>query len=121
MPRRRDQSVESSQPERANIDRQILILHKAMAVKLFAHPELVTSVIETIEQRYAQGLMRHGAYLTWSCLMESIDDSETFINDLLEDSASMRSLRRQSPLVGVLNEDERQAVLNILIADISFC
>ena len=116
MSRRRVQNIESSQPERVNIDRQILALHKAMAAKLIKQPELIPAIIETIEQRYARNQMRHGAYLTWSCLMENINNSETFINDLLEDSASMRSLRRQSPLVGVLNEDERQAVLNNLIS-----
>ena len=116
MSRHRVQSTESIQPERANIDRQILALHHAMAVKLLKHPELVPAIIDTIEQRYALGQMHHGTYLTWSCIMENINDHETFINDLLEDSAAMRKLRRQSPLVGVLNEDERQAILNNLIS-----
>ncbi|MFT4940822.1 MAG: hypothetical protein ACI88A_003881 [Paraglaciecola sp.] len=115
MHRRRVQSAESMQPERANIDRQIFALHQAMAIKLIAHPELVPAILETIEQRYARGQMRHGAYLTWSCLMENISDTEVFLDDLLEDSATMRSLRRQSPLVGVLNEEERQAVLSTCI------
>ena len=70
MYHRKAQSVESKMPERTNIDRQILALHKAMAAKIVAHPELIPDIMQTIEQRYAQGQMRHGAYLTWSCLME---------------------------------------------------
>ncbi|MFT5677180.1 MAG: hypothetical protein ACI808_003132 [Paraglaciecola sp.] len=43
--------------------------------------------------------MCHGAYLTWSCLMENISDSLVFLDALFEDSATMRNLRQQGPLI----------------------
>ena len=94
-----------------NIDRQIWLLHKAMADKLIAHPHLRQQVVDKIEQRYQMGKLRHGPYLTWSSLMENIDDEALFRQTLLDNTPYMRKLRRKTPLVGVLTEQERQEVL----------
>lgn len=94
-----------------NIDRQILVLHRAMGEKLLACPELQNNVIETIERRYANGQLRHGAYVIWSCLMETINDEQVFLANLLADTPQMQKLRRRTPFIGVLTEDERQQVL----------
>lgn len=94
-----------------NIDRQIWLLHQAMAEKLIAQPHLRRQVIDKIEQRYQMGKLRHGPYLTWSSLMENIDDEALFKRTLLDDTPYMRKLRRKTPLVGVLTEQERQDVL----------
>lgn len=93
------------------IYRQILVLHRAMAEKLITHPELRAGVINVIESRYELGRLRHGAYLTWICLMDNIDDHQTFRNGVLEDTPRMNKLRRQTPFVGILTEDERQQAL----------
>lgn len=95
-----------------NIDRQILVLHQAMLDKLIAQPQLLPQVLATLEQRRAMGKLRHGAYLTWYCALEYLKDQPQLTKQtLLEDSPRMRKLRRQTPLVGILSEQERQAAL----------
>ncbi|MBN7820970.1 hypothetical protein [Bowmanella yangjiangensis] len=95
-----------------NIDRQILILHRAMLDKLCQHPILVENVFSTLESRKEQGRLGHGAYLTWYCALEHLTDApQQMYEALLEDSPRMRKLRRQTPLVGILTEEERQQAL----------
>lgn len=94
-----------------HIDLQVLALHKAMGEKLLAQPQLAEQVRQTVESRYRAGRLRHGAYLTWCSLLEHLDDAESFMTYLMEDSERMRKLRRQTPLVGILTETERQQVL----------
>ncbi|GGD64102.1 hypothetical protein [Lacimicrobium alkaliphilum] len=95
-----------------NIDKQILVLHKAMLDKLCKQPELVIQVLETLEQRRETGRLRHGAYLTWYCALEQLHHQpEVMYRTLLEDSPRMRKLRRNTPLAGILSEAERQQAL----------
>ena len=94
------------------VDRQILAIHKAMVEKLIAVPELRSHVVDTIEDRYKQGRLRHGAYLTWICLMDNIEDHQTFREGVLADTPRMNKLRRQTPFVGVLTEEERQQAVD---------
>lgn len=95
-----------------NIDRQILVLHKAMLDKLCANPDLLPGVLDTLEKRKELGRLGHGAYLTWYCALEQLTDApDKMYQALLEDSPRMRKLRRQTPLVGILNEQERQEAL----------
>lgn len=95
-----------------NIDRQILVLHKAMLDKLCAQPTMLEGVLLTLENRKEQGRLGHGAYLTWYCALEHLTTApEKMYQALLEDSARMRKLRRQTPLVGILTEEERQQAL----------
>jgi hypothetical protein len=101
--------------QQENIDKQILCLHKAMAEKLIANHRYISQVVVTIETRYKCGKMRHGAYLFWSSLLEYIDQPALFMDTLLEDSLQLRKYRRQTPLVGILTEQERQAALDSLI------
>ncbi|XOV78867.1 MAG: hypothetical protein ACFHVJ_18375 [Aestuariibacter sp.] len=93
------------------IDRQILAIHKAIVKKLLAHPELHQQVFDKIEARRESGKLRHGGYLTWYCLMENIQDKKMFAEGVLEDSPKMNKLRRSSPFVGILTEEERQQAL----------
>lgn len=104
-------SIRKSGLKEKFVDRQILAIHKVMVEKLIAVPELRHKVIKTIEERYEQGRLRHGAYLTWICLMDNIDDHQTFRNGVLEDTPRMNKLRRQTPFVGVLTEAERQQAI----------
>jgi hypothetical protein len=98
-----------------NIDKQILCLHKAMAEKLIANHHYLAQVMGTIEARYESGKMRYGAYLFWVSLLEYIDQPALFMDTLLEDTPQLRKYRRQTPLVGILTEQERQAALDELI------
>jgi hypothetical protein len=101
--------------QQESIDKQILCLHKAMAEKLMANHHYISQVMKTIEARYECGKMSYGAYLFWSSLLEYIDEPELFMDTLLEDSPQLRKYRRQTPLVGILTEQERQTVLDDLI------
>lgn len=102
----------SQTAQQENIDKQILSIHQAMAEKLIANPAYISQVMETIEARYECGTMRHGAYLFWSSLLEHINQPVLFMETLLEDSPQLRKYRRHTPLVGILTETERQAVLD---------
>lgn len=94
------------------IDKQILAIHAAMVEKLIQHPELHQQVFDTLEQRLETGRLRYGGYMTWFSLMDNIEDTALFRKGVLENSPRMRKLRRSTPLVGILTEDERQAALN---------
>jgi hypothetical protein len=97
--------------QQGNIDKQILCLHKAMAEKLIANQHYIPQVLETIEARYECGKMRHGAYLFWSSLMEHIHQPELFMASLLDNGPQTTQYRRQTVLVGILTETERQEIL----------
>lgn len=98
-----------------NIDRQILVLHKAMALKLIADHKaqgtLVEQVQQNLDERRDEGRMGYGEYLTWSSALSFIEDEQSFINAVCEDSQRMRKFRRRTPFVGVLTEQERQIAL----------
>jgi len=98
-----------------NIDKQILCLHKAMGEKLIANHQYISQVVETIQARYESGTMRHGAYLFWSSLLEYIEQPTLFMETLMENSPQITQYRRQTPLIGILTEEERQAALSKLV------
>lgn len=93
------------------IDQQILAIHRAIVEKLIAQPTLAAPLFDVLEQRRESGKLRYGAYLTWHCLLDNLEDHDAFRQGVLEDSPKMRRLRRTTPLVGVLTEDERQAAI----------
>lgn len=99
-----------------NIDRQIIVIHKAIAHKLLKRhqdgdPEFIELVQETLERRRDEGRMGYGEYLTWSSLLEIIDQQQAFLEGMIEDTPRMRKFRRRTPFVGILTEEERQAAL----------
>lgn len=112
---RRSYQVKKTGIKDENIDRQILVIHMAIANKLVAdhkaQGQLVEQVLAQLEQRREQGRMGYGEYLTWLSAMEIIDSSEEFIAAICEDTGRMRKFRRRTPLVGILTEEERQAAL----------
>ena len=115
--RQRPYRVKKTGIKDENIDRQILVIHKAIGLKLLAYHQsgdtsLTETVRETIESRRDEGRMGYGEYLTWSSLLDILDQPEDFLAALLEDDTRMRKLRRRTPFVGVLTEEERQAALN---------
>jgi len=95
------------------IDQQIVILHKAMAEKLYAQPALIEQVKVTLQQRFENGTLRYGAFLTWQCILEQISNRDAFLSAVLEDSELMRKYRRKTPFVGILTEQERQQALDV--------
>ncbi len=93
------------------IDKQIIILHKAMAKKLLANPDLIEGVRGTLEQRKEQGKIHYGGYITWLSILDIYEDKQAFIHHITENTEQMRRLRRKTPLVGILTEEERQEAL----------
>ena len=100
-----------------NIDRQILVLHRAIGFKMLAYHErgdnsLTELVQATLDSRRDEGRIGYGEYLTWSSVLELLDNKDDFLAGLLEDDGRMRKLRRRTPFVGVLTEEERQTALD---------
>lgn len=95
-----------------NIDRQILALHQAIGQKVLQQPTLADQVKQTLEDRLAAGKIRYGAYITWHSILDMLDEPETFYHALTDMSPKMCQLRRKTPFVGVLTEEERQAALD---------
>lgn len=102
-------------PSRAqqHTDQQLLNLHQAMAEKLLAQPELAVPLLEKLELRYQTGLIKHWGYIRWYSMLTQLDQPELFRRALLEDSESMRRLRRKTLLTGILSEQERERVLSV--------
>ncbi|MDA8621579.1 hypothetical protein N9L48_02935 [Psychrosphaera sp.] len=100
----------------ALIDKQVLVIHAAIADKLIAFNAkgdntYVEQIQNTLDSRRDAGRMRYGEYLTWQSVLEVIDDSVSFKSAILEDSHQMKKYRRRTPLVGILTESERQKAL----------
>lgn len=92
-------------------DATLLKLHALIADKLIAQPELVPPLLEKLEQRYQAGLIKHWGYIRWYSMLSLIAEAKRFKSALLEDSESMRKLRRKTLLTGILTEQERQQLL----------
>lgn len=95
-----------------NIDRQILVLHQAIATKLLAEPALLEQVKAKLEERRDNGQLGYGAYLHWLSVLELYQQPELFCAGIIEDSPYLRKLRRRTPFVGILTEHERQLALS---------
>ncbi|TRY29947.1 hypothetical protein [Aliiglaciecola sp. M165] len=90
------------------VDANLLAIHKRIAEKLAAEPHLVDLAAEKLEQRFAAGMVYRSVYLNWWGLIEMKNDMPSLIKQLCEDSEMMNKLRRHSPFVGILNEQERE-------------
>jgi hypothetical protein len=90
------------------IERRSLELHRAIAAKLRAHPELIGIARDNLA-RWAAAAGRSQPY--WDIWREILDRPLPEILDLLEeDSERMASLRQATPFAGVLEPAERWAV-----------
>lgn len=94
-----------------NIDRQILVLHQAIAAKLLAEPDLLEQVRAKLEERRDNSQLGYGAYMHWVSVLELYQQPEQFRQGITEDSPYLRKLRRRTPFVGILTEQERQQAL----------
>ena len=93
------------------IDKQITVIHQAIVEKLLANPNLVEKVQRRLDEKREQGTITYSAYITWTSILELYDDPKVFKAGVLEDSQRMRTLRRTTPFVGILTEQERQKAL----------
>ncbi len=106
----RDDSPKGRQEK--NVDATILQLHSAMVDKILANPALLPPLVELLEQEQQQGLLRHSAYLFWSCAFAVIDQPQLFKAALLSPEPQACKHRRRTRLRGILTEDERAQVLS---------
>ena len=90
----------------ALIDQQILLVHREIAKKLLKQPRLIQLVEEKLEQRYADGLVYYGAYISWLSVLELKPEMPKLAEQLCEPSSEMNKLRRNSPFVGLLSDSE---------------
>ncbi len=90
------------------IEQRSLELHRAIAAKLRAHPELIEIARDNLARRSAaQG--RSQPY--WDAWLEILNRPLPEILDLMEeDSERMTALRQATPFAGVLEPAERWAV-----------
>jgi len=95
-----------------SIDATILQLHSAMVDKILANPALLPPVVAQLEQEQQQGLLRHSAYLFWSCAFAMIDQPQLFRAALLSPEPQACKHRRRTRLRGILTESEREQVLS---------
>lgn len=110
--RNRPYAVKKTGFKDENIDRQIMAIHNAIAQKLLKHPDLVDGVKLRLESQRDEGKIGYGQFITWYSVLELFDKPQTFIEAMIEDSQKMRRLRRKTPFVGILTEEERQQALN---------
>ncbi|TXH97918.1 MAG: hypothetical protein E6Q75_03250 [Rheinheimera sp.] len=110
--RRRHSRLDSPKgAQEKSIDATILQLHSAMVDKILANPVLLSPVIVQLEQEQQQGLLRHSAYLFWSCAFAMIHQPELFRAALLSPEPTACKQRRRTRLRGILTEAERALVL----------
>lgn len=91
------------------IDANLLAVHQRIAKKLIAQPDLVDIAAQKLEDRFQSGLCYRSVYLNWQGLIEMRSDMHELVEQMCEESEMMNKLRRQSPFVGILDEQEREA------------
>jgi hypothetical protein len=108
----RPYSIKKSGFKDENIDRQIVAIHRAIAQKVLANPELATDVLARLEIWKETGRIRYGGYIAWASILDMLDQPQIFIGAMTEFTQQMRKLRRQTPFIGILTEPERQSALD---------
>lgn len=93
----------------STVDTNLLAIHKRIGEKLLNHPELIDQVETKLEARFKAGMIYRSIYLDWWAVIEMKHDLPSMISQLCEPSEQMNRLRRHSPFVGVLTEEEREA------------
>lgn len=109
-PHPRTQSRPRGQQQK-QLDAMILRLHHAMVEKILAQPSLLTPLITALEQAQQNGLMKHSAYLFWSCAFAAVEQPALFRAALLSPEPQACKYRRRTRLCGILSEEERQQIL----------
>ena len=108
----RPYSIKKTGIKDENIDRQIMAIFQAIAEKLLADKALVEQIKQRLEHQREEGTIGYGQFINWYSILELIDQPDVFIQAMIEDTPKMRRLRRKTPFIGVLTEEERQAAIN---------
>ncbi len=90
------------------IDRRSLALHRAIADKLRAHPELLQIARQNLD-RWSQ--QNSGSQPYWDRWRELLNQPlEDLLKAIVEDSETMTALRQATPFAGILSPAERWAI-----------
>ncbi len=90
------------------IDRRSLALHRAIAAKLHAQPELIAIARKNLE-RWSRDGGRSTPY--WDAWREILDRPLSEVLEVMvEETERMTALRQATPFAGVLEPKERWAV-----------
>jgi hypothetical protein len=90
------------------IDARSLAMHRAIAAKLRASPELLSIATDNL-RRWQGTAGRSQPYLTaWAEILAR--PAEEVLDLIQQDSESMRAMRQASPFAGVLSPKERWAI-----------
>lgn len=90
------------------VDANLLAIHKRIGEKLATNPQLVDVAAQKLEERFEAGLVYRSIYLNWWAVIEMKNDMPSLIGQMCEESEMMNKLRRHSPFVGILDEQERE-------------
>ena len=90
------------------IDRRSLALHRAVAGKLRAHPELLQIARDNLDRWTAAGSRSQPYWDSWREILSR--PLPEILNLLGEESERMTALRQATPFAGVLDPAERWAV-----------
>lgn len=96
---------------RSEVNARIRKLHKAIAEKVLANPDLYHGIEEKLEQRYQSKMMRYGSYMLWKSILETVNQPDVFKALLLAEDERTANLRRETIFTGVLSEEERESAL----------
>ena len=97
------------------IDQRSIALHRAIAEKLRAHPELLQIARDNLA-RLTQKAGRSQPY--WDAWIEILARPlPEILPQLTEDSERMRALRQATPFAGVLSPAERWAIYDLFRLD----
>ncbi len=101
----------------ARIDARSLAMHRAIALKLRASPDLLAIARDNL-RRWSESSGRSQPYLdAWAeVLARPIEEVLVLIG---EDSESMRAMRQASPFAGVLSPKERWEIYDAFAVGVS--
>ena len=103
-------TIRSMEPLRGHqrVDRRSLEMHRAIAEKLRAHPELLAIAHENLE-RWSKTATHSKPYLDeWRELLHR--PLAELLDLIVEDSEHMTAMRQNNPFAGVLTAEERWAI-----------
>lgn len=87
------------------IDQRSIAMHRAIAAKLVAHPELLAVANENIERWSATAIDSLPYLQAWREMLSL--PLNQLLELIVEDSERMRAMRQCSPFAGVLTPKER--------------
>jgi len=90
------------------IDQRSIALHRAIAEKLAANPELLQIAHDNLIRLTQKGGRSQPYWDAWSELIAR--PLPELLQQLTEDNERMRALRQATPFAGVLNPSERWAI-----------